>query len=597
MMNPYSGAVKYLKIFRRHVGKRLYVVLALTVCSAISGALGIAFALPLFATLDVSSGAEKAMPHFFGVILDTLGIRGSVIGVLLLISSMFVVKGLIQFASNGYTGILQEKLVRALQEKLFDACNQMSYSYYVSRDTGHFVNVINRQVNGFFRSFAAYMTFLTQAINACVYVGIAIFLSWKFGLLALLGGVILLPLFRGLNQYVKDLSKEEAKEGSELNKQLVQALHAFKYFASTCRGERTRRATMASIRRAAQYRRRQSLWAAFTQSISEPLSVLMIVAILFVQITVIREPIAPILVSMLLFYKGMNAMLWIQKAWQVTLSTIGSVYIVEGELDALARNREGNGISTLGALKQGVEFRDVHFSYGDETEVIKGISLSIPVRTTVALVGGSGAGKSTIVDLLTLLLKPQSGKVVIDGVKGDEVELKSWRSQIGYVSQETVIFDDSIAANIALEDVNPESAPETFERVKAAARKAHIAHFIDEMPEGYFTQVGDRGVRLSGGQRQRLFIARELFKRPNLLILDEATSALDSESERAIQNSIDELRGEMTLVIIAHRLSTIRNVDRVYVLEGGKVVEEGTFDELRERQDSRFHSMVNLQVL
>jgi ABC-type multidrug transport system fused ATPase/permease subunit len=203
-----------------------------------------------------------------------------------------------------------------------------------------------------------------------------------------------------------------------------------------------------------------------------------------------------------------------------------------------------------------------------------------------------------MVDLLTLLLRPQSGAVLIDGVPGEEVELASWRTQIGYVSQETVVFDDTIAANIALQSVDPGRDTEVMQRVRDAARRAHIGHFVEEqLPDGYATVAGDRGVRLSGGQRQRLFIARELFKRPDLLILDEATSALDSESERAIQESIDSLRGEMTVVIIAHRLSTIRNVDRVFVLENGQVVEDGAYEELRARADSRFRDMVELQVL
>jgi subfamily B ATP-binding cassette protein MsbA len=228
---------------------------------------------------------------------------------------------------------------------------------------------------------------------------------------------------------------------------------------------------------------------------------------------------------------------------------------------------------------------------------LKGIDINVPVDTTVALVGESGAGKSTLVDMLTLLLKPQHGEVRIDGVSHPEIDVASWRSQIGYVSQETVVFDDTIANNISLWQGEIEGNPALRERVIDAAEQAYADHFIRDLPDGYQTVVGDRGVRLSGGQRQRLFVARELFKQPNLLLLDEATSALDTESERYIQKSIDALRGEVTVVIIAHRLSTIKNVDYVYMLDEGRVIEEGTYQELRQRKESAFREMVEMQAL
>ena len=159
------------------------------------------------------------------------------------------------------------------------------------------------------------------------------------------------------------------------------------------------------------------------------------------------------------------------------------------------------------------------------------------------------------------------------------------------------MFDDSIANNICMWKGDPNRDQALMQRVREAARQAHIAHFIEELPQGYATLVGDRGVRLSGGQRQRLFIARELFRKPNLLILDEATSALDTESERYIQQSIDALRGQITVVMIAHRLSTIRNVDHVFVFDKGRLIEEGSYDRLRDAEDSRFGRLVAMQSL
>jgi len=317
-----------------------------------------------------------------------------------------------------------------------------------------------------------------------------------------------------------------------------------------------------------------------------------------VQMVFLRQPLEPIIVSILLFYRGLNTVLGMQGVWQNTLTQIGGVEMVRDEFATQCQHQEPDGPRTIGPLSQGIRLQGLHFSYDPQWgDVLKGIDLEIPVRHSVAFVGESGAGKSTLVDLLTLMLKPRLGQVFIDGVPGPEIQLASWRKQIGYVSQETVVFDDSIANNICLWAGDPHKDQLLMERIHEAARQAHIAHFIESLPNGYHTLVGDRGLLLSGGQRQRLFIARELFRQPKLLILDEATSALDSESERAIQLSIDALKGCVTVVIIAHRLSTIRNVDRVYVFDQGRLVEQGGYEELRDAKQSLFGKLIAMQEL
>jgi ABC-type multidrug transport system fused ATPase/permease subunit len=355
---------------------------------------------------------------------------------------------------------------------------------------------------------------------------------------------------------------------------------------------------MDSIRRLTGYQFRQSLGYALTQSIKEPISIVFIIVIIAVQVAVMNQPVAPIFVALLLFHRGMQSMVTIQGSWQQMMNRIGAVEMVREEFERVKRRQERGGTHQLPPLEKDVEFQNVCFAYDEsDGDVLHEVNVTIPVNTTVAFVGESGAGKSTLVDMLTLLLRPRIGEILIDGVPGTEAALKSWRSQIGYVSQETVVFDDTVANNICLWKGVYSNDPKVQMHVKKAAQKAYAHHFIEDLPNGYETVVGDRGVRLSGGQRQRLFIARELYKQPNLLILDEATSALDTESERYIQESIDALKGQVTVVIIAHRLSTIKNVDYVYVLDEGRVIEEGNYDELRYHEGSRFREMVEMQNL
>lgn len=598
-MSIFDDIAYYLRVYRTYIGRRLYLVFGLTVLAALAEGLGITLLLPLLKATEAGDGeVDGTFQQMLQDLLQWMGIGESVVGILVFIGAVFLVKGGLKFAEEGYLGYLQAKLMRELKARLFDAYSTMEYRYYIRQNTGHFINVINGQVNSFYRSFEKFAQFLSKAITALSYFAIAFVLAWRFALMAVAMGIVLLFLFKYLNAYVRTLSRRSSQEMSHLNKLLVQALQAFKYIASTDQVRHLRGGVMASIRRLTGYQFRQKVAGAFTSAIREPLSVFFIIIVIAIQVAVFEAPVAPIFVALILFHRGMQTTIGIQKRWQKTMDLVGSLEMVVDEFEAVNSRQEDSGSHKLGSLVQGVELREVYFAYEEaDGDVLHDVSVTIPVNTTVAFVGESGAGKSTLVDMLTLMLRPRSGEILIDGVPGAEVELSSWRSQIGYVSQETAIFDDTVANNISLWKGDYDSDPEVRERVREAARRAYAHHFIEELPEGYQTVVGDRGVRLSGGQRQRLFIARELFKQPTLLILDEATSALDTESERYIQQSIDALKGSMTVVIIAHRLSTIKNVDRVYVLDKGRVVEQGSYAELTERRNGRFREMVEMQSL
>ena len=219
------------------------------------------------------------------------------------------------------------------------------------------------------------------------------------------------------------------------------------------------------------------------------------------------------------------------------------------------------------------------------------MTLTIPPNSAVAFVGVSGAGKSTLVTMLTGLLRPTSGQISVGGVPYRSLDQRRLREAIGYVTQESVIFNDSVHNNISLW-----SSDHSGEKVRAVARAARAADFIENLPDGYDSLLGDNGVNISGGQRQRISIARELYKDARLLIFDEATSALDTESEVEVQNSIDALRGNKTVILIAHRLSTVRNCDTIFVLKDGRLVEQGTYDDLYDL-GGEFTQMVKRQVL
>jgi ABC-type multidrug transport system fused ATPase/permease subunit len=599
-VGTFESIAYYLRVYRTYIGRRLYIVFVLTGLAALAEGLGITLLLPLLKATDTGGGEEEVsgtVQEALYAALTWIGIEESVVGILLLIGVVFLMKGLLKFAETGYRGYLQARLLRELKGRLFRKYGRMDYEYFSSTNTGHLVNVINGRVNGFYSSFEHFSRFMSKVITGLSYFAVAFALAWQFALMALVMGGIVLFLFKYLNAYVRTLSGRAAQEQSQLNKLLMQALHSFKYIASTDQVRHLTDGVFDSIRRLTGYRFRQKVAGAFTKAIREPLSVFFIILVVIIQVTVLSAPLAPIFVALVLFHRGMQTMVGVQKRWQSTMDKIGSLEMVVDEFETLEQHRESDGDVELGPLSDGIEVRNVSFAYDEDGDVLHNVSVDIPANETVALVGESGAGKSTLVDMLTLMLSPRRGEVVIDGVPGSEIDLSSWRSQIGYVSQETAIFDDTVANNISLWKGDYTSDSEVRERAEEAARRAYAHHFIADLPEGYQTVVGDNGVRLSGGQRQRLFVARELYKQPNLLILDEATSDLDSASERHIQNSIDALQGKVTVVTIAHRLSTVKNADRVYVLDEGRVIEEGSYHELRARENGQFREMVEMQSL
>lgn len=594
--DPIFRIPQYIRVFKEFMGARIYSIFVLQLLAALLEGLGIVMMIPLLVSLGAGGSSAGGLSSRISDVLALIGISGPV-PILLMIAGLFVVKGAFAFFAGAYLGFLRADLQRSLHERLFDSYSSMDYRYYADRDTGHFLNLFG-QVYSFVAAVNTFSSFAISIIRTVVYLMMAVLVAWKFGLAAIVVGGTLFVLFRGLNRGVHRLSQQTASYAGRVAALFIQTIQSFKYFSATATTEPVRRAMRDAVVNVGRLGARQNTLMAFTGAAQEPIAVILIVGIVIVQIGVFAEPLAPIVVSILLFHRGVNTVLGLQGSWQSTLATIGAVDVIKDELDRMKQNVEPAGGRVIPPMQQGIEFRNVSFAYDDRVgDVLSGVSFFIPARRTVAFVGASGAGKSTLVDLLCLLLMPRSGEVLIDGVVGTEVDRSSWRRQIGYVMQESVIFDDTFANNICLWSGDPESDAGLRARICEAADQAHLAEFIESMPDGYLTRVGDRGIKLSGGQRQRLFIARELFKQPQLLILDEATSSLDSGAERAIRQSIDELHGKMTVVIIAHRLATVRNADEVMVFDQGRLVEQGGYATLRADPESRFCEMVASQAL
>lgn len=589
---------RYLKIYQKYLGKKLYLIFFISLLVALSEGLGISMLLPLIqATGSVNGNMSNPITNWIYAILNLIGVKNLLTGTLVLTVIIFILKGILKFLEGVYSGKLQSELLQMLTISMFDSYNKIDYQYFTKQNTGHFINVLNVQIYNTVVTLMHFLGFLTQSIMAVTLIVIAFFISFKLSLFTVAVGSFVMILFRTLNDRVSGISRKSSDEFSVLNKFLIQTLQALKYIISTSQNNHLRKGVVKSVRLLTGYMYRLQIWRSFTNAMQEPVSVILMVSIILVQVAFMNEPISSILVAMILFYKGMRTLMAMQQNWQQAMSTIGSIEMVEKEFEETSDNKEMDGTIVLDTRFESILFNDLSFSYNNQQIILNKLQLEIKANTTVAFAGESGAGKTTLVDLLTLLLKPTQGELLINGISSKQLQLSSWRSQIGYVSQDTVVFDDTIANNICLWNGDYKNDTEIHNKIKEAARKAYADVFINQMPNGYDTMVGERGVRVSGGQKQRLFIARELYKNPSLLILDEATSALDSESERYIRESIDGLKRSLTVVIIAHRLSTIKNADIIYVMDKGLIIESGTFEELTSKDQSRFSKMVNIQQI
>jgi len=600
MFKPIKDIFRYINIFQIYLGVRMYLIYALGIVASVLEGFGILMLLPLLQSIDGGSNLDKddgIISNILYNIIDTLGMSGSIGSTLLLISVAFILKGIITFMSLGFTAFLLAELLKEIKMRLFSHYSNMSFGYFSSKNTGDLINLINEQPTKALQSFQQLSLLGSNLINTIILMSLAFLMTFSFGVMALLLGIFLLIIFLKMNAYVQNLSRIAAKENGILTKWLIQSLHGFKYLISTNQFSSLKNYINRSILILTNTQIKSGVASAFTQSVREPISVLFIMCIVYVQIFVFELRLEPILVSIALFYRALNSTLAVQSFFQGTFQTIGSMELVHQEFINQDLNTQKDGDINLKSFNDEILIKDVSFTHSNsDKETLSSIFLKIPSKSSIAIVGDSGSGKTSLVDLITLTNNPDAGEIYIDGIENSKIKKSSWRNQIGYVSQDTIIFDDTIANNISMWN-NSNNKTQLNKNLIEAADQANILEFIKSLPNGFDTVVGDRGILLSGGQKQRIFIARELFRKPKLLILDEATSALDSESEKSIQNSVDLLKGKITVIIIAHRLSTIKGVDKIILLNKGNILETGSYEELINNKMSKFRSFAKLQIL
>ena len=597
MVDIIFSFIKYLKIFQKYTRGGIYLSFFLTTLAGLSEGLGITLLLPIVQSISGNIPKnDQGISKFIFIFLNNLNLSESYGFILFLITLAFIIKAILIFLTYTYNSFLRGKLINDLKKKIFYGFEKMSYEYYLNNNIGDLTNILNEQINLSVRGFNSLYVVGLRAINCAIYLIFACALSGITGLVAIAGSFIILFVFKWLNTATKKMSIKTANANSKLANITIESLQNFKYLKSTNKFLIKSKEAKESIKELSDYQTRTGILEGFTSACREPIAVLVIMMILFVQVAFLNKPIDTLVVSLILFYRGLISTLGVQGNWQNTQIYLGSFEIVINKIDSLFSNAESNGLKKIKAFKE-IKFSNVSFKYLKKEEyALEKINLIIPSKNSIAFVGKSGSGKSTIANLICSILKPSAGKIEIDNNNITRIDINDWREKIGYVSQEMAIFDNTIGYNISLKQ-NYKNDLDLNSRIKYAAEKANIDKFIENLPDKYETRVGEQGFRLSGGQKQRLFIAREIYKKPDILILDEATSALDAVSEKAIKKSIALLKGKMTLILIAHRISTIKDSDYLYVIDKGSLIEEGTYNELSNKEDSFFNYLIASQKL
>ncbi len=582
-MGSYRRLQQFLRpYYGRVVGTLLLSALA-NALSAFSYALFVPFLNTLFNEEPFDAGAGSRMTKLLEtigtwVLADREGMAALRLVILVILATMLL-KNVFAWLAGQMGAGLQERVTRDLRNAVYTHLERLPLRFFTSHKTGQLLARVFQDTQSTRQLLAEVVTRSLNASTQIVVTVILLFsLSTKLALLSLVVAPLIIVAFQPLLRRLRKGHRKLAAEYGEMTsvvQETVSGIRLVKSFrAEDYEGARFSDAS----NRYARGMVRMSRLTLMSQPLAEIIGTVVAVALLwFGAREVFQHRLSG--AGLVTFLGALMSLLPpLKQLSQMPAVATQSLAAAERLFEILDHPTEGQaerGTRTASAFNFDIVFEGVEFSYGGDP-VLRDIQFSAKRGDVVALVGASGAGKSTLVDLIPRFIEPTAGRILLDGVDTREFTLASLRALTGIVSQDTVLFNDTVRANIAY------GAPDryTMAQVEAAARAANAHGFISELPEGYDTVLGERGTRLSGGQRQRIAIARALLVDPPVLILDEATSALDTESERSVQEAIDRLLAGRTVFVIAHRLSTVQHATQILVLDRGRIVERGTHAEL-----------------
>ncbi|MBW4541990.1 MAG: ABC transporter ATP-binding protein/permease [Myxacorys chilensis ATA2-1-KO14] len=554
-------------------------IVVLGILSSLSEGLGISLFIPLLQGLNqpnAQSGSGNAFLQVLNRLFSGVAPENRFLIISVFIFGLIVVKSCLSYGNMTMFSWLNSQISHRLRSGIFRQLLSVSYSYLERNESGKFLNVLATETWQMSRALSVLVSLIIDLCTVLVFATLLLLLSWQLTVIVTVVIVLISLFIQVVTRQVKSLGDQAVQANKALVGRMWEGLGGMRLIRVFGRERYEQGRFDAASHQVRRVFFQLDVLSNMVGPMSEVLSASLLLLILVFGLSNTQASLPTLLTFVFILYRLQPKVKQIDASRVGLLSLMSSVEEVNTMLECADKPYIRSGKTPFRGLQSAIALESVAFHYLEsEQPAVQDISIRIPKGKTTALVGPSGAGKSTLINLLCRLSDPTAGEIYVDRTPLQELDLDSWRSRIAIVSQDIYLFSTTIRENIAYGRLEA-----TDDEVIAAAQLANAHDFIVQLPYGYETNIGDRGIRLSGGQRQRLALARAIVRNPEILILDEATNALDSISENLIQEALNTLSQNRTVIMIAHRLSTIEQADQILVFNEGRVVEQGNLQQL-----------------
>jgi ATP-binding cassette, subfamily C, bacterial len=563
-----SGAFRMLGAFvRAYPGRSTLALVGVFVASLFEG-LGMSMLLSMLSVMSGTSTAKPSPPQQIAMdVVERVGLAPTALNLLYVAVGLIAMRGVMSLLANRQVGYTVARIATVMRQTLIRATMGARWQHYLDQSVGGHANAVATEAQRASEAFQFGAEMSAMVLSSMVYLTVAFAISPQGGMAAVVAGGVLLMALRVLIA----ASRRAGERQTDLQKSLLTLIGAqfsaakpLKAMAREDHVDALLTDQTAQLERAL---RKQVVSKEALTALQEPMIAIMVGIGFYLGGTVLKLPMPELLVLLFMLARVVNYLSKSQRAYQQVVMRESAYWSLVHAIDAAHAQKEPDGGTVQVLLGRQIALDAVHYSHDGKRKILDAVSLRIPARGLTLIIGPSGSGKTTLLDLIVGLRHPASGRILIDDVPLEDIDLRSWRHQIGYVPQESVMVDESVAHNLTLGEDIPE------DRIREALRAADALQFVDAMPDGIRTRVGQGGSRLSGGQRQRLAIARALIHEPRLLILDEATSNLDPEAQDAIVETVSHLKGRMAVLAVAHQEKLVRVADQVLRLADGRLTQ------------------------
>lgn len=516
------------------------------------------------------TGLEAQMEALLGGVLKEFGLSSTVAGLLVIFILCIVVKCLLVLFANRQIGYTVANITTDLRLNLLRAMFLTRWEYFLRQPAGQLTNAIATEAQRSSKAFSAGAKLISVVIEVVVYATVALLVSWKATLLALTVGAFIFFILKRYIGKARQAGEKQTRLLQSILALMTDSLHSIKPLKAMGREGTADAVLQKKTTRLNRALQKQVVSTTALGALQEPMMMVFLAGMLYVALILLNMSLTAIMAIVYLIRRVLKNLQKIQSEYQRIAISESAYWSLRKKIEEAKQEKEPHLGRKTPDLTQSIRLQNVSFAY-DHKPILGNVSLDLPEGTFVALAGSSGAGKTTIADLIIGLLRPQQGEIWIDDLPMADVDLKQWRRMIGYVPQETMLLHDTVLINVTLGEKQIDDR-----EVEASLRAAGAWDFVSRLPQGMHTVVGEGGSKISGGQRQRIAIARALLHKPKLLVLDEATTALDPETEAAICRTLRKLQGEVTILAISHQKALLEAAQIAYRIEGGsaKLVKE-----------------------